>query len=79
MKTLLIVMIRVYQKTLSPDHGLFRARHPYGYCRFYPTCSEYSVESIKEFGVIKGLFLTIKRLLKCNPFSSPGIDKINKL
>lgn len=72
-------MIRVYQKTLSPDHGLFRARHPYGYCRFYPTCSEYSVESIKEFGVIKGLFLTIKRLLKCNPFSSPGIDKINKL
>jgi putative membrane protein insertion efficiency factor len=47
-------------------------------CRYYPTCSMYAKEAIVEHGVIRGLYLTIKRLLKCNPFFSGGYDPVRK-
>jgi len=68
-------LIRLYQKTLSPDHGWFKARHPYGCCRYYPTCSEYSYEAIKKHGVIRGILKSIWRVLRCNPWSKGGVDK----
>lgn len=70
-------VITVYQKTISPDHGLFRARFPYGYCRFYPSCSEYTKQSILTFGVLKGMSLGVMRIIKCNPFAKPRIDLPN--
>ena len=74
MKNILISSITMYQKTLSPDHGLFKYRYPYGFCRHYPTCSEYTKLAIKYNGSIKGTALAIKRISKCNPFVSPSVD-----
>lgn len=68
MTRILILLIQFYQKTISP------ALPPS--CRFYPTCSQYSVEAFSRFGVFKGFVLTIKRLSKCHPFHSGGIDLV---
>ena len=75
-KYLLISIIDIYQATLSPDHGRLKSRFPHGYCRFYPSCSEYVKESIIKFGVVKGIWFGTKRVLRCNPWASPAIDKV---
>lgn len=77
MKTIVIFFIKVYQKTLSPDHGLFKARYPYGFCRFYPSCSEYGLTAVQEYGVTKGLWRTFWRVLRCNPWAEPNIDHLH--
>ena len=67
-----ILFIRVYQLIISPMLG--------SNCRFIPTCSEYAMESLKEYGLIKGIFLSIKRIGKCHPWGSHGYDPIpNKM
>nr|WP_255285472.1 membrane protein insertion efficiency factor YidD [Priestia aryabhattai] len=68
MTKLLLLLIKGYQKGISP---FLPAR-----CRFYPTCSQYGVESIKRFGAVKGSYLTVKRILKCHPFHPGGIDEV---
>ncbi|MFP4201324.1 MAG: membrane protein insertion efficiency factor YidD [Candidatus Acetothermia bacterium] len=70
MKKLLLWMIKFYQKFISP--GLPNT------CRFYPTCSEYSKQAIQEHGTIKGLYLGIKRVLRCHPLNSGGFDPVPK-
>ena len=70
MKKILILLIRFYQKFISP---MFPAK-----CRFYPTCSQYTLEAIKEYGAIKGTYLGIKRILKCHPFHEGGYDPVPK-
>ncbi len=77
MRYLLITLIKIYQKTLSPDHGLFRARFPHGFCRFYPSCSQYAIEALQRHGTIKGIYLSILRIIRCNPFSTPKVDLPN--
>lgn len=67
-------MIRAYQKTVSPDHGLFRYVFPHGFCRFYPTCSEYGHGAIKKYGLLVGIPKTAWRILRCNPFNRGGVD-----
>jgi hypothetical protein len=69
-------LIRLYQKTLSPDHGLIKFKYPYGYCRFSPTCSEYSVQAIGKYGFFKGGAKALWRVLRCNPFNKGGNDPI---
>ena len=69
-------LIKIYQKTLSFDHGIFRSLFPYGYCRFKPTCSEYAYQSIEKYGVIKGGFKACWRILRCNPFNKGGYDPV---
>ena len=71
-------LIRIYQKTISPDTGLLKIFFPFGACRYYPTCSEYGRLSIKENGIIKGFIYTIYRVLRCNPLSKGGYDPIIK-
>ena len=68
MKKLLLLLIRIYKKTLSPLLG----RH----CRFWPTCSEYTSEAVVKYGAAKGLALGAKRLLKCHPFHAGGVDPV---
>ncbi|TCP20010.1 hypothetical protein EV207_1553 [Scopulibacillus darangshiensis] len=68
MKWLLIGMIRFYQKVISP------LKPPT--CRFYPSCSHYGIEAIARFGIFKGGFLTIIRILKCHPFHPGGFDPV---
>lgn len=79
MKQILIFTIKIYQKTLSPDHGIFRARWPYGYCRYQPTCSQYAIDALNAHGVIKGSAKAAWRILRCNPFAQPGADPATKL
>ncbi len=69
-------LITLYQKTLSFDHGIFSCLFPYGFCRFHPTCSEYLKQAIRKYGLIKGLFLGIKRILHCHPFNKGGYDPV---
>ena len=64
----LILLIKTYKKLISPLLG--------NNCRFYPTCSEYTMESVKKFGVVKGIFLGIKRIIKCHPFNPGGTDLV---
>lgn len=74
MKKLLIKSIALYQNTLSPDHGPRKANYPYGYCRHYPTCSEYSKLVIQKHGAFKGVGISMLRIVKCNPLAKPKID-----
>lgn len=76
-KKILIKIINLYQKTISPDHGAINL----GFftkptCRFSPTCSQYTKESIKKFGAVNGIILGIKRLTKCHPLNKGGFDPI---
>lgn len=73
-----LVLIRFYQKIFSPDHGIFSHLFPYGFCRFYPSCSEYAYRAFKEQGIIKGSLLTIWRILKCHPWNRGGWDPVPK-
>jgi putative membrane protein insertion efficiency factor len=68
MKWILIVMIRIYQVVISPCLG--------DHCRFYPSCSEYSVDSIKKFGFIKGIYLAMRRIGRCHPYNDGGYDPV---
>jgi uncharacterized protein len=66
---LLVAPIRLYRRWVSPA---FAPR-----CRYYPTCSAYAVEAIRELGPIRGLILAGWRLLRCNPFSPGGVDELS--
>jgi uncharacterized protein len=67
-KKIFIVFIRAYQLVISPIFGTC--------CRFYPSCSNYAIEAIARHGVLKGLFLSLKRILKCHPFHPGGFDPV---
>ena len=69
MKKILIGLIRIYQKIPGPWHNM---------CRHIPTCSNYTIEAISEYGSIKGLYLGMKRVLKCNPWGTSGYDPVPK-
>lgn len=76
-KAAIIFLIKKYQKYLSPDHGYLKFFHPHGYCRFYPTCSQYAIDSIEKYGVVKGVPRAIMRIIRCNPFSRGGYHPVN--
>lgn len=71
MKKILIFLINVYKKIISPIFEYLGV-----HCKYYPTCSQYMKQAIEKYGVTKGLFLGIKRILKCNPFSKGGYDPL---
>lgn len=72
---IVILLIRVYQITLSPDHGwLLRGKYPYGFCRYYPSCSEYAKAAVDRNGVIKGVMQAAYRVVRCNPWAEPKIE-----
>lgn len=68
MKKIILCMIRFYQKYIS----IFLGKN----CRFIPTCSAYTYEAVERFGVIKGVYLGIKRIVKCHPFNPGGFDPV---
>lgn len=72
----ILKIVRLYQKTFSPDHGLMSALHPFGFCRFKPTCSEYGYEAIRRYGIIKGSLKAIWRIGRCHPWSKGGWDPV---
>ncbi|OLS02716.1 membrane protein insertion efficiency factor YidD [Tissierella creatinophila] len=70
MKKLMIKIIKFYQRYIS--RYILTGRN----CRFYPTCSQYSMEAYEKYGFFKGTFLTINRILRCNPFNKGGYDPL---
>lgn len=71
MAKLAIKIVEFYQKYISKY--IFTGRN----CRFYPTCSEYSILAYKKYGFFKGTWLTFYRILRCNPFNKGGYDPLN--
>ena len=69
MKKILISIIKIYQRIPGPWHAS---------CRYIPTCSNYAIEAITNYGSIKGSMMAIKRILRCNPFGSKGYDPVPK-
>jgi len=67
---IIIKIIKFYQYILSPYLG--------NNCRYLPTCSEYSIESLKKHGIIKGVYLSLKRILNCHPLGGEGFDPVPK-
>jgi conserved hypothetical protein YidD len=63
-----LFLIRFYREAISPRHAPC--------CRFRPTCSAYAMEAIEKYGFFKGGFLSVKRILRCNPFSKGGYDPV---
>lgn len=70
LKQLLILLVKFYQKFLSPICP--------GVCRYTPTCSQYMIQAIETYGIIKGLWLGTKRILRCHPWGGSGYDPVPK-
>lgn len=68
MKRFLLALVRFYRKSISP------LRPPC--CRFIPTCSQYALEAIEKYGALKGGWLALRRILRCNPFHKGGYDPV---
>lgn len=64
----MVALLKIYQWTISPFLG--------SNCRFYPTCSQYAIEAIRERGAIYGVWLTLRRLVKCHPYHQGGHDPV---
>lgn len=71
MKRLLIAVVRFYQKAISP--------HLPASCRYHPTCSQYALTALTRYGALRGSWMAIKRILRCNPFSRGGYDPVPEL
>ncbi|MGL4403079.1 MAG: membrane protein insertion efficiency factor YidD [Fusobacteriaceae bacterium] len=69
MKIIILSLIKIYQNFISPLLGKK--------CRFYPSCSSYTAEAIDKYGVFKGGYLGLRRIMKCHPFHSGGYDPLN--
>jgi uncharacterized protein len=69
-RTLAILPIRVYQRLISPMVG--------PHCKYYPSCSEYAAQSIRDYGILRGLILAGWRVLRCNPWSHGGFDPVER-
>ncbi len=67
-KQILILLVRFYQKFLSPLCP--------GVCRYQPTCSQYMIEALQKHGILKGLYLGTKRILRCHPWGGSGYDPV---
>lgn len=68
MRHVLVFLVRIYQRLLSP------LKPPT--CRFDPSCSQYAVEALREHGAIRGTWLTFRRVIRCHPFCEPGHDPV---
>lgn len=69
MKKVIILLIRFYRAAVSPYKGV-------SCCRFTPTCSKYALEAVEKYGALRGSFLAVKRILRCNPFCRGGYDPV---
>jgi len=75
-KIFVLKLIRLYQKTLSFDHGPLKVLFPGGFCRYNPTCSEYTYQAISKYGVLRGGVKGFWRIMRCNPWSKGGHDPL---
>lgn len=70
MKKLILILLKIYKKFLSPGNFGINT------CRFTPSCSDYTYEAVEKYGALKGTIMGLKRLVRCNPFSKGGYDPV---
>lgn len=75
-KRLILLIIRLYQKTLSLDHGIAGKIFGERFCRFHPTCSTYTYVAIEKYGIIRGGGMGLGRILRCHPWNDGGYDPV---
>ncbi len=75
-RTSVLLLIKLYQRTLSLDHGPLQHLTKQPRCKFHPTCSMYAYTAIERFGVFRGGRLFIRRLLRCHPWTMGGLDPV---
>ena len=68
-RSLAVAPLRAYQRVLSPAFG--------PRCRYAPSCSDYAIQAIRDYGILRGLVLAVWRLLRCNPLSAGGLDPVS--
>jgi len=68
MEKIIILLLGFYQKYISPLKPAT--------CRFYPTCSEYATQALEKYGLLKGLWLSLRRISRCHPFNPGGYDPL---
>lgn len=79
LQIMIIRIVKVYQKYLSPDHSDWSKKHDMPpYCRFYPSCSQYMIEAVEKKGAIIGFLKWIWRILRCMPWSKWWYDPVEK-
>lgn len=69
-------VVFLYQRVFSPDHGAFREFLGTSRCRFFPSCSEYTLETLSQYGLLKGIMVSLKRIARCGPWSRGGYDPV---
>ena len=76
-RMVVVFLIKLYQKTLSLDHGILgRLTGSNRFCKYYPSCSEYSKQSVEKHGLVYGGIKAAWRILRCNPWSDGGEDEV---
>jgi len=76
---ILVRSIQLYQKTFSPDHGIVSVVSRVQRCRFFPTCSDYAIQSLRQYRLAHGTMLSLKRIARCNPMCAGGYDPVQKV
>lgn len=72
----LIFFLSAYQRTFSPDHGFLNYCYGTRRCRFFPSCSDYAKGSLRQYGLLRGLMSSFKRIARCNPWNAGGYDPV---
>lgn len=74
MKIFISLLLNGYKRFFSPDHGICSFLFPYGFCKFYPSCSHYTHLALNKYGLGRGLVKGLHRIFRCHPWSQGGID-----
>jgi putative membrane protein insertion efficiency factor len=74
-RRVVVFLLKIYQRTLSLDHGPFKWMRPHGQCKFYPTCSQYAIDVVQKHGIFRGGWRALKRIIRCHPWAIGGVDE----